>query len=67
MKGLDPAVVFHEDGYRGGSASLIQMFTARSTPIGVPVLRWLGMTRDYPVMIRWLNDGSCAEATQTFR
>jgi hypothetical protein len=64
--GLDPAVVFHEDGYRGGSASLIQAFTA-PTPVGVPLLQWLGMTRDYPVMIRWLYDGSCGAANQTFR
>jgi hypothetical protein len=64
--GIDPAIVFHEDGYRGGSASLIAAFAAPS-PVGVPMLRWLGMTQDYPAMIRWLNDGSCAAATQTFR
>jgi hypothetical protein len=65
--GLDPSVVFHEDGYRGNSAPLIQSFTSGSTPVGVPVLEWLGMTTDYPVMTRWLNDGSNAAATQAFK
>jgi hypothetical protein len=75
--GLDPAVVFHDDGYRGGSASLIAAFGTKS-PIGVPMLQWLGMTVDakraiatgvapYPAMTRWLNDGSNAAATQTFK
>ena len=65
---LDPTVVFHADGYRGGSASLIAAFSAK-TPVGVPMLQWLGMTLDekaaiaagvapYPAMIRWLYDGS---------
>jgi hypothetical protein len=44
------------------------MFTGRpAVPVGVPILQWLGMTRDYPAMIRWLNDGSNAAATDTFR
>jgi hypothetical protein len=62
---LDPAVVFHEHGYRGGSASIIASFASVSPP-GVPMLHWLGMTRDYPVMIRWLNDGSNASAAEAF-
>ena len=64
--GLDPAIVFHEDGYRGGSAALIQAFTL-PTPVGVPMLQWLGMTKEYPAMIRWLYDGSCEAANQKFR
>lgn len=75
--GLEPSVVFHEGGYRGGSTALIAAF-ATETPLGVPMLQWLGMTMDaktaaaagcapYPAMIRWLNDGSCAAATETFR
>jgi len=63
--GLDPAVVFHENGYRGQSASIVASFTS-PMPIGVPLLRWLGMTSAYPAMIRWLNDGSCAAANGTF-
>jgi hypothetical protein len=63
---LDPATVFHEAGYRGGSASLIENFTT-GRYIGVPVLEWLGMTATgehaatlgvpaYPHMIKWLLD-----------
>ena len=64
--GLDPAVVFHAEGYRGGSSSLLQMF-AGPQPVGVPTLKWLGMTEHYPVMTRWLYDGSNAAATDAFK
>lgn len=61
---LDPGVVFHEGGYRGGSQSLIDNFSA-GRYFGVPVLQWLGMTADakraadlgiepFPFMTRWL-------------
>jgi hypothetical protein len=64
--GLDPAVVFHEAGYRGGSRSLLENF-AEGRYIGVPMLQWLGLTYDqrtsaanghrpYPEMERWVND-----------
>lgn len=64
--GLDPAVVFHAGGYRGGSPSLLENFAA-GRYIGVPVLAWLGMTTEtrrarelgvapYPVMLKWIND-----------
>lgn len=63
--GLDPAVVFHEEGYRGGSTSLIENFTA-GRYVGVPMLQWLGMTvaagtadgdiDPYPSMSRWLRE-----------
>ena len=63
---LDPTVVFHPDGYRGGSQALIENFTSGRT-IGVPMLQWLGMTIDarraaetggalYPAMLKWLRD-----------
>ena len=62
--GLDPAVVFHEVGYRGGSRSLLENFAA-GRYIAVPALQWLGLTADaqrasdlgiepYPSMRRWL-------------
>jgi hypothetical protein len=62
--GLDPAVVFHEGGYRGGAQSLLENFSA-GRYIAVPVLQWLGLTADnehaaelgiepYPTMRRWL-------------
>src|SRR4051812_35370767 len=63
--GLDPAVVFHAEGYRGGSAALLEAF-ASPLPPGVPMLRWIGMTAQYPAMLRWLYDGSCAAANERF-
>lgn len=63
--GLEPSVVFHPEGYKGGSESLIEAFSSGS-PFGVPMLQWLGMTCDgrtapvrgvppYPHMLRWLR------------
>ncbi len=68
--GLEPAVLFHPEGYKGGSASLIENFSSGRT-FGVPTLQWLGMTAEgaraaelgvppYPHMIRWL----CEERTE---
>jgi hypothetical protein len=62
--GLEPSVVFHEGGYRGGSESLIENFT-NGRYIGVPMLEWIGLTADkkraveigikpYPHMIKWM-------------
>jgi len=64
--GLDPAVVFHPQGYRGGSESLLENFGA-GRYIGVPILEWTRMTatpreaealgvRPYPFMLRWLRE-----------
>ena len=64
--GLDPAVVFHEAGYRGGSQSLLENFAA-GRYLGVPMLQWLGLAEDlrtatangrrpYPEMLRWVAD-----------
>jgi hypothetical protein len=63
---LDPAAVFHEHGYHGGSQSILQNF-AEGRYIGVPMLQWLGLSLDprsarplgvepYPHMLRWLRD-----------
>ena len=62
---IDPAVVFHPDGYRGGSDALIENFTA-GRYIGVPLLQLYGMAVEprlaasrgvppYPHMLRWLR------------
>ncbi len=64
--GLPPEVVFHPDGYRGGSQSLIENFT-QGRYFGVPTLQWLGLTAEpkqarelgvppYPHMLKWLCD-----------
>jgi hypothetical protein len=61
---LHPTVVFHEDGYRGGSSALIENFSA-GRYLGVPLLQWLGLTVDagsalelgidaYPHMVKWV-------------
>jgi hypothetical protein len=58
-------VVFHEHGYRGGGASIVEGF-ARGGTLGVPGLCWLGLTSHehggavvpdavFPTMIAWLN------------
>ena len=62
---IDPAVVFHPEGYRGGSATLITVFDEGRT-LGTPMLEWFGMTlganaaaergeRPFPHMLRWLR------------
>jgi hypothetical protein len=64
--GIDPAVVFHEGGYRGHSPGLLATFAA-GVPIGVHLLEAAGMTAGgpraaalgvppYPHMLRWLRD-----------
>ena len=63
---LDPAVVFHEEGYRGGAQTILENFQA-GRYIGVPLLQYMGLTADakraqainvepYPHMLRWLRD-----------
>ena len=56
---IDPAFVFHDDGYRGGSDSIIENFK-NGKYVGVAILEWLGMTttkgqNKYPVMNDWLR------------
>jgi hypothetical protein len=53
--GIDPAIVFHEAGYRGASGSILENF-ASGHFIGVPVLQWLGLTeKSYPTMRAWVR------------
>jgi hypothetical protein len=53
---LDPAMVFHPAGYKGGSVAFLQNF-GQGHYIGVPVLEWLEMTRpgEFPRMEHWLR------------
>jgi len=63
--GLDPAIVFHADGYRGGSEAIIENFR-EGRYFGVPLLQWMGLTATasaasqgvpaYPHMLRWLRE-----------
>jgi hypothetical protein len=65
--GIPPETVFHEEGYRGGSNSLLENF-AEGRYLAVPMLQWIGLTHDeanakrlgtapYPKMLRWLREG----------
>ena len=62
---LDPAVVFHPHGYKGGAASLIDTFSTGGS-LGVPLLQYYGLTVEaknaaargvppFPHMLRWLR------------
>jgi hypothetical protein len=61
---LDPAVVFHPDGYKGGSSALLENFAA-GRYVGVSLLHAYDMTFEprlapagsapYPHMSRWLR------------
>jgi hypothetical protein len=62
---LDPAIVFHTDGYKGGSEAIIENFTAERY-FGVPLLQLYGMSCEprqaaekgvapFPAMLRWLR------------
>ncbi len=55
--GLDPAIVFHDAGYKGESQALLDNFAAGRF-LGVPMLEWLGLTTaaTYPAMTSWLRD-----------
>jgi len=57
---IDPAFVFHKEGYRGGSASIMDSCD-KNEYIGMHMLDSLGMTSatadnmTYPLMDRWLR------------
>jgi len=62
---IDFGVVFHPQGYKGGSKNIIENFAQRRY-VGVPILQWLGMAADaeqvkagikpYPHMVKWLRE-----------
>jgi hypothetical protein len=62
---LDPAVVFHREGYKGGSAAIIENFEA-GRYFGVPLLQFYAMSYEprqaaekgvapFPHMLRWVR------------
>src|SRR6478752_2504507 len=64
--GIDPAVVFHPNGYSGGSQAILLNFS-QGRYLGVPMLEWFCITADkktasllhvsgYPRMLKWLRD-----------
>jgi hypothetical protein len=63
--GIDPTIVFHTQGYKGGAASILENFQA-GRYFGVPMLQYHGMCADaqraaasgvraYPYMHHWLR------------
>lgn len=59
--GIDPRIVFHDHGYKGGGAWLAETFASGSY-IGLPMLQYYGLAArpgddhpTYPAMKRWLR------------
>lgn len=61
---LDPKVVFHEGGYRGGSEWYIQMYSTGNY-IGLPLLQWMQLCKHqddisnqlpFPYMLKWTRE-----------
>jgi len=61
--GIEPEVVFHENGYKGSGSNIVDNFNDGNY-FGVPLLEWCGMCYDlktaerlnaepFPKMIRW--------------
>ncbi len=64
--GLDPYIVFHDEGYQGGGSYIADNFNNKNY-FGLPMLQWKGMTADeknaaelnvkpYPSMLKWTLD-----------
>jgi hypothetical protein len=58
---IDPRVVFHDHGYKGGGAHLAQTYT-EGAYIGLPMLQYYGLARtkdmegeQFPTMIKWVR------------
>ncbi|MBS1664716.1 MAG: hypothetical protein JST68_26965 [Bacteroidetes bacterium] len=61
--GMDPLIVFHEAGYKGGGMAIVENFRA-GRYLGLPMLQWckmakepgLGVESAYPAMLRWVRE-----------
>lgn len=53
--GLPVDVLFHPDGYKGASGWLTEHFTGGGE-LGIPILKWRGLTESYPTMTKWLTE-----------
>jgi hypothetical protein len=64
--GIDPFIVFHENGYKGGGGYIADSFS-RGEYFGVPMLEWIGLCANkqraieknielYPTMIKWVRE-----------
>jgi hypothetical protein len=63
---IDPAIVFHTEGYHGGGYNIVENFS-KEQYFGVPLLQWIGLCYEpkkiqepgvecYPKMIKWLRE-----------
>jgi len=63
---IDPFIVFHEHGYKGGGSYIAEGF-GRGEYFGVPMLEWTGLCANkelaternmdtYPAMIKWIRE-----------
>lgn len=62
---IDPHIVFHEHGYKGGGKNIVENFNAGRF-FGTPLLQWCGMTIEpkkdidtdkvFPRMIKWMRE-----------
>ena len=62
---IDPLIVFHEDGYKGGGKSIVENFKAGHF-FGTAMLQWCKMTIDpfqakpgkeaFPKMLKWMRE-----------
>lgn len=64
--GIDPFVIFHDQGYKGGGAYIAESFEAGNY-FGVPMLQWKGFALEqsdpefpdrpvYPKMLKWMHE-----------
>ena len=59
--GVDPAIVFHEQGYKGQASWILGGFQSGQYT-GLPLLAWMGLTKPmgepdgFPRMLKWLRD-----------
>lgn len=64
---MSPRIVFHENGYKGDSEKLLEIFMTSAMPIGTPMLQYAGMSFDkanakekgilpFPHMQRWMRE-----------
>ena len=63
---IDPFLVFHDQGYKGGGSYIAESFEAGNY-FGVPMLQWTGLAIErpdpddpsrpvYPALLKWIRD-----------
>lgn len=64
--GIDPHIVFHENGYKGGGRYIVENFS-EGRYFGVPMLQYIGLCYEhrmaqeqnaepFPTMIKWMRE-----------